>query len=241
MRTVSVQEFDALLLKWARDQFIQELSSDFRRSKQYDGLRAKEQLAVIQNQSPEQLAVLSRVLPLGVFWETPNAIKVRKQLTIEERQPVERLRADYHAEHNRNYNQHMELLRREHHPEIKKLFRSATREGNNLQNKIGKQRNLVVARAGAGEWGFIKEQSWGRVTISINLSRFLTLSYMISIKNNLGETIRFHDHYLGVLGIGGGDWQIDNENEFGIKFIKACEFALWHAGEYEGLINFQKS
>lgn len=237
MRMVTAQEFGVPLLAWARDQFTQEVNSDFQRSKQYDGLRVSEHVAVLQKQTPEQLAILSRVLPLGVFWETPDAIKARNQLTIEERQAVEKLRADYKAEHYRNYNQHLEILGREDHPEIKKLFGLAAKEGNGLQEQVGKQWNLVAARAGAGEWGLIGEKSWGRFTVSIHLSRVMTLSYTISIRNGVRETLRFHDHYLGVLGIGGGDWLVESKDEFIEKFFRASEFALWHAGEYEAILN----
>jgi hypothetical protein len=43
-------------------------------------------------------------------------------------------------------------------------------------------------------------------------------------------------HYLGSLGIGCGDWDVESKDEFVMKFLKAGDFGFWHAAEYEGII-----
>jgi hypothetical protein len=237
MRNITAQEFGASLLTWARDQFAQEVRSDFQRTKRYDGLRVKEHLAALHKQTPEQLATLSWVLPLEVFWETPDAVERRSLLSHDERQAVEKLRADYNSERDRNSHQNMEMLRRGERRDIQKLFALAVKEGNRLQERFGKEKNWLIARAGPAEWGLIAGRSWGRVAISINLAKNMTLAYDVGISNSLGVNIRFHDHYLMVLGIGAGDWVVDSEDDFSDKFLKACEFAAWHAAEYEALAN----
>lgn len=236
MRILRPKEFEIALLDWARNQFAQEVRSGFKRIEQYDGIRAKEHLTVLRKQSPRQLSILSDVLPLEVFWETPDAIQRRKQLANEERQAVEKLRTDYNAERERNFLRNVELLKRGEKREVKELFKLAVKTGNRLHKEVGQQRGWAIARAGPGEWGLIGQQDWGRVTISLNLSRNMNFSYHLGIVNNQSERVRFHDHYLMALGIGAGDWSVDNLDEVQEKFLKASKFAFWHAEEYETII-----
>jgi hypothetical protein len=237
MKTITPQEFTPLLLSWARNQFAQEVRSGFRRVEQYDGLRAQEHLAVLRMQSPTQLAILSNILPLEVFWETPDAIQKRNLLAKEEREAVEKLRNNYNAERDRNFLRNVEFLKRGEKPEFKELFQQAVKIGNRLHNEMGKRHGWAIAQGGPGEWGLFNQKSWGRVTISVNLGKNIDFTYHLGITNNLRERIRFHDHYLMALGIGAGDWSADNLDQIPEKFLKATEFALWHAGEYEAILN----
>lgn len=237
MRIISAREFGVPLLAWARNQFAQEVRSDFQRIRRYDGLMAKEHLAALQKQTPQQLEVLSSVLPLGVFWETPVGREKLSELSCEERSAVEKLRADFKIECDQNWDHTLEILRRARLPEIKAQFKLAVKEGNILHAKIGKQRNWHLARAAPGEWGFIAKREWGRVTVSVNLSKFMALIYTVSVSNSAGEHVRSLDHYLMALGIGGGDWDVGSNDGFAEKFLKASEFGFWHAAEYEAILN----
>jgi hypothetical protein len=238
MKVITEKDFGPLLLNWARKQFEQEIHSDFQRTQQYDGQRAKEHLKVLRQQSPKQLAILARVLPLEVFWETPDAIERRNQLAIEEREAVEKLRADYNTECRGNF---MQKVQKRWHakndPEIKKQFEEAAEEGKQFHRQVAEQRNLEVATAEPGEWGLIAYKNWGRIVISINLGTGMSMSYRIGLYNFMGEVIRFHDHYLRALGIGSGNWSVENRNMLGEKFLMAVDFAVWHTSQYEEIVN----
>lgn len=233
---LSSDEFNERIIEWAREQFLQEIHSNFQRTEQYDGPRVKEHLSTLRMQSPQRLVILARVLPLGVFWETPKAINARGQLKSEEQEAVKKLRADYNEERARNWTQNLENLGRGERPDVKEQFAFATREGNRIQNEIAKEWKWRIARAGPGEWGFITDKKWGRITISLNLAKNMSLSYDLGLANSFGQSVRFHDHYLMALGIGAGDWSIERVEEFRGKFLKAAQFALWHAKEYQEII-----
>ncbi len=239
MKTVTADEFGKPLLAWARDQFKQEVLSDFQRIQQFDGSRAKMYLDLLRRQSPIQLAILAHVLPLEVLWETPPALERRRKLGVEERAAVEKLWADYKAEHYAHFNSNVQKRRdARHSPEIKQLFRETAKEGSRIHKQIAKEKNLEPATAGPGEWGLIGRRSWGRFVISINLGIVgMSLSYRMAVYNATPDVIRDYDHYLRVLGIGAGNWSVKDKSELNEKFVKAADFALWHANEYDVLIN----
>ena len=99
------------------------------------------------------------------------------------------------------------------------------------------QWNCVAAGAGPGEWGIVWQRSWGRMTASLNLGRNMSLTYDVSVADNALESIRFHDNYMAVLGIGVGEWAVENADDLAEKLSKAIEFARWHLDEYEALAN----
>jgi hypothetical protein len=89
------KRFDAQLLEWARKRFDEEIRSDFARIRAFDSPMTKDHLSVLLQQTPEHLCILARVLPLGVSWETPDAIERRNRLSNDEKEAVEKLRLDY--------------------------------------------------------------------------------------------------------------------------------------------------
>ncbi|HEX3627667.1 MAG TPA: hypothetical protein VH280_19845 [Verrucomicrobiae bacterium] len=238
MQIITIQDFDGPALAWARNQFDQEIQSDFQRTRQFDGSRAKEHLALLRRQSPEQLAILARVLPLGVFWQTPDAHEKRSQLSAEERTAVEKLIADYNSE---KYGSFQKLLQKKwdhrRNPEHGKLIKELVKDGRKIHREIGEQKDLELATSGPGEWGLIGRRNWGRFVISINLGGAPSLSYRMGLYNATGDRIRFYDHYLMALGIGAGAWSVRDRSELSEKFLRAVDFATWHANEYEVIIN----
>jgi hypothetical protein len=162
MKIITAQDFDGPRLVWARNQFNQEIQSDFQRTQQFDGSRAKEHLARLRKQSPEQLAILARVLPLGVFWQTPDALERRKLLGVEERAAVGKLIADYKSEMRGSFQERLQKKRdRRRNLEHKKLIKELVKDGRKIHREIGKQKDLEVATAGPGEWGLIGRRNWG--------------------------------------------------------------------------------
>jgi hypothetical protein len=59
----------------------------------------------------------------------------------------------------------------------------------------------------------------------------------MGLYNATGDIIRHFDHYLMALGIGAGSWSVKSRDELNEKFLRAVDFATWHATEYEIIIN----
>jgi len=237
MNDLSKERFDARLLEWARSAFVEELQTNFRRASAFDSPEAQRQLVVLRRQPPEHMPVLARVLPLGVWYDVPNAEQLRSRLTHQELLAVEQLRSEYFHQENHEYMlERVEALRRADSPEVKSQFGAAVRIGNAKVREIASQFGYELATAGPGEWGLICARNWGRFTISLNLKRGMTVGYTLGMSDPRLHRIRFHDNYLLVLGIGYGEWVVESPDYFVGKLLRAVEFANWHLQEYDKLV-----
>jgi len=50
------------------------------------------------------------------------------------------------------------------------------------------------------------------------------------------HAIRSHDHYLGVLGAGCGEWLVEGADACEEKLLKAAKFASWHLQEHDKIV-----
>jgi hypothetical protein len=228
MNPLLLMEFNRLVIEWARAQFAEELRTHFQRMQLFDAPRTMELVNVMRSQPAENVEILAQVLPLGVFWEIPEAQQQRIRLPLVARRAVERLRSDYDMVYKKHWGQHVQRIALGNDVRVQREFRLAVRDVNALIRKLGARWNFRAEAAGQGEWGLIREKEWGRSTISLNLDRTLTVFYRISIRDNELRAIRFSDDYLSVLGLGSVGWTVENAGECIGKFIKAGEFALWH-------------
>jgi hypothetical protein len=86
-----------------------------------------------------------------------------------------------------------------------------------------------------GEWGLIFKRDWGRLTVSLNLSREMTVSYSLSLSDPAFHTIQPRNDFLMALGICAGAWIVESPETFRGKLTQASEFAWWHLNEYEAI------
>ena len=229
-------EFNARVLEWAKRTFLDEVHSGFLRSKTFDADRTVEQLTALRKQPLEHLRILAQVLPLRLISETPDAVERRKQLTPEQAQAVEQLRADYDAEWRKHWARSIDRLASANRIEVQREFKTAAKKGKLELKQIASVWNCEAVTAGPGEWGLICRRKWGRFTVSLNLGRAMTLGYTLSVLANDLHSIRYQDHYLGVLGVGAGEWNVQSAEDLPVKFEKATSFAKWHLEEYEAII-----
>ncbi len=237
MSHVSAEGFAELRLEWARAQFAQELQSDFQRSRKFDSPWSKELLLVLRRQSREDLQILAEVLPLNVFTEAPDTLERRSRLPDKAREAVERFRVDYDREYQEHFYEHVKFIGRRDDKQVQRDFRAAARTGNGMVMEIADRWKCGVDGGAPGEWGLIFKRDWGRLTVSLNLSRQMTTSYWISLCDPTFGTIgRWHDDFLKALGVGAGDWIVEGPETFLTKLSMASDFAWWHLNEYEKII-----
>ncbi len=231
-------KFNAAVLEWARLGFAEELRTNFERAEQFDNVRNREMLSVLRRQSAEDLGFLAKVLPLGVFRESPDDINNRNRLPSEERQAVEKLRADFDHEYRVHFYEHTARFARRHDKLIKEQFNIASRKGNAMIKEIASQWEADAVGAARGEWGLILRKDWLKITVSLKLARYMEMGYHVGVSNlTSSERFRFHDSYLGVLGFGMGQWDIETADQFPEKLLRAAEFAMWHVRQYEELLD----
>ncbi len=228
-----VETFERSMLKWAKAAFQQEVRTDFQYISLFDSFASKRLLTILRQRSPEELEVLARVLPLQVLRLTPEAERLREELSARERHAVERLRADYDKDHFDHWADYVQVISRMDTKAGKQEFNAACRNGNVIVNEIASQRGWVPATAARGEWGLVLEKDGLRITLSFKLARWMELDYGISIwdKKNV-RCVRSRAQYLGDLGIG-GCWNVPGAREFPEKMIDASNFAIWHWHQYE--------
>lgn len=193
-------------------------------------------MSVLLRRSPEELRLLSRVLPMQVSWRIPDAERRRQSLSIEERVLVEELIADYDKELRRHNDELIKEISRRHRPDVQEQFVIANQTGKAIINSIALDWKYKAVRGGPGEWGLIADRKWGRITISLNLSRTMHFGYHVTIVNERRDSIRNGDDYLVVLGVVGGSWEVKCAHSFSEKIMKVWDFAAWHVGEYEAII-----
>jgi hypothetical protein len=225
------------VLVWARKQFAEELRSGFARSKCFDSQSSREALSVLQRQSVENLAILAEVLPLGVFWDGPAMVEMRTKLPTHLRPAVEKLRGDYEQEYRMRFYQHVERVYRRHDKDVKKHFNFAVQKGNEIVKEIASQWQCELHSAARGEWGLVFLDNSVRMTLALKLARNMVLNYHVSVSNvSSSRSFRFHDNYLGLLGFGVGEWEMECADQFALKLHNASEFGLWHIREYRQLL-----
>jgi len=238
MNPVTSESFSILKLEWARKQFLSELVSDFQRCRTFDSFRSQRQIEVLLDRPREQLVILARVLPLKILSNHPTNNERLSSLSAKEQEAVEALRNDYEKDHTKHFQQHVLNIARKDHPEVKAEFNAATRNGNNLIKEIAARFNCELAGAARGEWGLIFYEQDLRITLSLKLGRNMELEYYLSISDKaFSRSLCFHDRYLGVLGIGSSEWNVETADQFPDKLVKGAEFALWHKNEYEKIIS----
>jgi hypothetical protein len=237
MDEFSIERFEHLVLEWARAAFAEEVRSSFQRAQGFDAFQTQRLLTILRERSQAELQLLARVLPLQVFNLSADCLERRRQLPAEEREVVERFRADLDRDRREHFSQGVAVLDRMNKRETKQEFNVACRQGEQIVKEIAVQRSCVAASAARGEWGLIFEVTDLKIVLCLKLARWMELGYSISI-NSTAPVFRhlFRSEYLADLGIGGGSWNIPSSNEFPHKLQKACEFALWHLGEYRKLI-----
>jgi hypothetical protein len=194
-------------------------------------------MLVLRMQPPDTLDILARVLPLGVFWERPEALVRRASLPRHERRAVEGFRADYNAYCHDHFAEQVTRVTQADDPKVLERFKTASRKGKEMVEQIADQWACNPAHAGPGEWGLLSQREGLRIAVSLNLGRNMSLSYHISMFDVAGSrTIRFHDDYLSVLGLGTGSWAVRPVDHFPDKLLRTSEFARWHVEEYEKLL-----
>ncbi len=236
MSDALVQRFSELRLEWARAAFAEELRTDFHRAEAFDSPVSKEALRVLRRQSAQNLQVLANVLPLKVSWETPDAIERRRRLPNEAMKAVETFRADLEREHHEHFCEKLEPLWRANERSVKRSFQASVAIGNRLIMEIGDRWRCGVDGGAPGEWGLIFKRDWGRLTVSMNLSRSMDVRYTIALSDHTFRTIRPWEDYLTTLGIGAGAWVVESQEAFPDKLWRASDFAWWHLNEYEKII-----
>ena len=172
-----------------------------------------------------------------MFWEGPEDLKRRAQLPPHEREIVQKFRDDYDRECREHFDEIAQRVARRNDRRVAEQFKAASRKGAQMLPEIASRWGWQNAGAAPGEWGLILQTSRLRFTVSLNLAREMTLSYDIGISDNIdSRSFRFHDNYLGVLGLGRGEWQVASPADFAEKLIHASKFARWHMQEYQKLI-----
>jgi len=238
MSQALVERFRELRLEWARSEFAQELRTDFQRSRKFDSPLTAEVVSVLRRQPPESLKVLAEVLPLDVFTEAPDTLERRSRLADRARRAVERFRSEYDREVGAHFDEGVRFLARRHDKRVQRDFRAAVRTGNGMVMEIADRWKSGVDGGAPGEWGLIFKRDWGRLTVSLNLSRQMTVSYSISLSNPSFSTIgRWHDDFLIALGICGSASIVESPEKFPEKLSQLSDFAWWHLNEYEKIIS----
>lgn len=228
------QEFNARLFEWAKTCFLEEAATGFRRAQKFDALRSQRYLAVLRQRPETDLEILARVLPKQVLFDSPRDVARRNALPPNEKAPVERLHSDLKTDQQEHSSAYIMELAGRHHSEVKREFNVASQIGSELVGEIAKEQECEAVRAARGEWGLIFVRHDVRYCVSVNLTRYMLIDYSLSLSNcNSSYSVRFHDNYLGVLGIGGGEWFVRNAQHFPEQLRKAVDFALWHREEYE--------
>jgi len=237
MNQISGERFKERRLEWARSQFAQELQTDFRRAARFDHPYTEELISVLRRQPTSSLKLLAQVLPLLVFDEAPDSLDRRDRLPTAARKAVEQYRSDYDREFREHFYERVDFLRRSDDKRIQREFRAAAKAGNKLVMAVADRWKCGVDGGAAGEWGLIFIQDWGRVAVSLNLSRQMTMSYSISISDlTFQKSFCFHDDSLRVLGICAGAWVVESAEAFPQKLSQAADLAWWHLNEYQQII-----
>jgi hypothetical protein len=232
-----IEQFNGRVVDWARSAFAEELRTGFRRSQTFDSFRTRRDLAILGERPRKQLELLAWVLPLQLLSNTPEVIERRNRLTAEEKEAVEQLCADYKTDHEEQFPLHVANIARRRDNEIKEQFNAASRKGNQIIKDIASEWKCDSVGAARGEWGLIFVRDGLRMVVSLKLARNMDLAYDLSLSDQTGaHSIRFHDHYLGVLGVSYGSWFVENAGQFPDKLLAASEFAIWHKREYDKII-----
>ena len=236
MNSDLVDKFNSSLLNWAKSAFLEEVRSGFYKAQSLNGLCSRQRVGILREQSAENLQILARVLPLGVWSESPGVDAIRNGLSDDEWKAVESLEAAAVKVYREHWRAGYEHLARQNTAEFREQFRKASKSCIPIVKGIAAKWKCFFTGAGPGEWGLIGERPWGRITVSLTLKRYLDVGYSISICDQQFNSIVFHSAYLGVLGIGGSEWANENAQQVPETLIKAGEFIQWHVGEYEYLI-----
>jgi len=237
MNKIIAEDFSGALLKWARTQFDKELRSDFQRARTFDSFRSQRDLAVLLDRSKSELEILARVLPLQVLANTPDANKRLRTLRANEIESVEKLQRDRHKDYLKHFDEGLGYLRRFDSLQGRAEFKTACKKGREIIKETARSINCEATGAANGEWGLIFYTAQWRIAVSLNLARWLELSYSISISGKASHhNVCLHHIFLAVLGFGAGSWDIPNSEQFPDKLLKSIEFALWHKSEYERII-----
>jgi hypothetical protein len=232
-----IKEIASRTTDWAIDKFEDELRSGFQKIDLFDSPWNEEISRVLKGRPKNELEILAKVLPLGVFWQLPDMIDVRRRLAIREREAVERFRADYDRLCKENFSQQVERVSESRSPLAVRRLKSASPKGRKIVNEIGSEWGWESVSAGAGEWGLVFRGGRITTTVSLNLGRNFSLSYAISLFDTIhSRTLRYQDDYFKVLGLGDGGWQIGANDNFRKKIVQICEFASWHVHEYRRIL-----
>ena len=222
--------------QWAERAFLLELETDFARARTFDGLFPRQRLAVLRQQPPENLRILARALPLGVWSDSPAAYEARKLLLWEERKALDSLLAASATLREDHWYASLRHIERGNVPEFRRQFRQGARACNAVIEQIANKWKTSVVSCEAGEWGLVREEPWGRITVSFDLLKYLDLTYSICLSDRNQHSQVFHHHYLGVLGIGSSEWANESAAQCPETLNNASEFVRWHVEQYEALV-----
>lgn len=222
--------------QWADRALLLELETDFARARTFDGLIPRQRLGVLRQQSPENLRILARALPLGVWSDSPVAYESRKLLSWEESNALDSLLVASAALRQEHWSASLQRIARGNAPEFRHQFRQGARACNAVIRHIANKWKSSVVTCGAGEWGLLREEPWGTITVSFDLLKYLDLAYSICISDRTRRSLVFHHHYLGVLGIGSSEWSNESAADCPETLNKASEFVQWHVEQYEALV-----
>jgi hypothetical protein len=221
------------IVSLAQQEFQKELESDFARVRRFDGFFSKEIVATLLGRADNDLMVLARILPLGVFSEDPISYETRKRLTNEERSILLKFRRDYDTRCAQNSMAGIEHTKKLLSRRISTEFKTLCHLGTILVRTTAKDWGWTLLRGAPGEWGLSRIHKSHRLTICFRLSRAMELSYSVAIaEEEPFRWIRQNDEFLAILGLGIGTYDAGDLDLFRQRFEDASVMGKWHIDEY---------
>jgi len=232
----SPQAVKESIVEWARDAFAHEVNTGFSRAQTFDGFLSRLVLSAVHDFHEERLRVLSQILPTGAGSSGPTGTKVFNQLSLPEKQVVEEFRRAVQEAKTAKSSEHSDYITKPQQIEVMNEAERIRKMGVLVVKEIAFKWGYENARIEEALWSLSCAKSWGKFSVQFDLETELELRYGIFVYDSAGNRLRWHDHYLGVLGLAPSSWAIKSVDECQDKMLKASEFIHWHVCEYERII-----
>jgi len=230
------QKANDAVMAWARNEFANEVQHDLSRAKSFDGMVSQILVEALERFSVEELKVLAEVLPLKVASTGPRATARRNQLPSDQRQLVERLQEVSFKVSSERWKERSEYIHKMNSEDMIDEAKSVANRAASIIKQIASDWGFACRKVERALWRLTAQKNWGELSVQFDLGSTMEFQYFIFALDKGGQRLRWHDHYLGVLGIGPSAWRIKSADECCDQILARSEFIRWHLNEYDRIL-----
>lgn len=225
------------MVRWSQQAFLHEIQTDFSRARQFDGFISKWNLAAMLRLPPAKIQLLAQALPTGAGDENPVGKKRLELLLPDQKEAVVAYQTNRRMQPSEREDEFARncLRKKQQRSEAAQIKKVGIKTLKRILRESG-----VPVKTDAMSASLLRvayRKSWGELVVQWDFESAFQFDCRFLVYDENNVNVRFHDHYLGLLGIAQSAWAVGSESECADKVKIAFEHVVWLLNEYEKIID----